>query len=136
MTTSALPEGRYGRPATPARRRRAVAGIVALAVAGVALVVWLGLHQANPAVTWRDVGFVVDGDRAVTVSFDVIRADPSVPVQCRVHALNIHYAQVGAVTVDVAPGELGAQRERVEIATTEAAVTGLVDICWVQEESG
>ncbi len=134
MTTPAPPEGRYGPPVTRASRRRAVAGMVVLAAVGLAVLGWLGLHQANPAVTWRDVGFVVDGDRAVTVTFDVIRADPSVPVRCRVQALNIHYGQVGVVEVDVAPGDLGAQRERVEIATTEAAVTGLVESCWVDSE--
>ncbi|MCV2396382.1 DUF4307 domain-containing protein [Actinotalea sp. M2MS4P-6] len=134
MTAPTVPEGRYGRPATPGRRRRAVLGVAALAVAGLAVLGWVISNTANPAVSWRDVGFEVDGSRAVTVTFDVMRADPSVPVQCRVQALNIHYAQVGVVTVDVEPGELSAQRERVEIATTEEAVTGVVHSCWVTQE--
>ncbi|MDO8106846.1 DUF4307 domain-containing protein [Isoptericola sp. b441] len=134
MSAPAPPEGRYG-PAPSARRRRwSALAIAGLAVVGVAFVVWLGLINANPAVSWKDVGFSVDGNSSVSVTFDVMRADPSVPAQCRVQALNAHFAQVGVVTVDIPPGERGAQRHHVEVATSEEATTGVVDRCWVTSE--
>lgn len=134
MSAPAPPEGRYGPVPTARRRRWTVAAIAAGAAVGVAFVVWLGLLNANPPVSWKDVGFSVDGDSSVEVQFDVMRADPSVPVQCRIQALNRYYAQVGVVTVDIGPGRLGAQRESAMVATSEEAVTGVVESCWVVEQ--
>ena len=134
MTAPTVPDGRYGPPATAASRRRALLGVVALAVLGLTVLAWVAMRTVNPAVSWRDVGFELDGDRAVTVVFDVIRADPSVPVVCRLEALNVHYAQVGVLMVDVAPGDRGAQRERAVVATNEEATTGIVQSCWVAQE--
>lgn len=132
--TVQLPAGRYGPLPSTQRRRRTTAALAGAGLLLVAVVVWLGLRTANPAVTWKDVGFEVHDDQRVTVVFDVIRADPSVPVVCRVQALNAHYGQVGVVSVEIGPGERGAQRERVEVATSELAVTGLVDACQVRAD--
>ncbi|HMO10604.1 MAG TPA: DUF4307 domain-containing protein, partial [Actinotalea sp.] len=71
---------------------------------------------------------------SVEVAFDVIRADPAVPVACRITALNRHYAEVGVVVVEIGPGQRGAERQRVEVATAEEATTGVVDSCWVQSD--
>jgi hypothetical protein len=131
MTAAAPPEGRYGPAPTPGRRRRTVIALAAVGAVGVAVTVWLGLNVASQPVTWRDVGFVVHGSSSVDVTFDVMRTDPSVPVQCQVQALNVHFAQVGVVVVDVAPGDLGSQRETAQVATSEEATTGVVHRCWV-----
>ena len=125
-----LPAGRYG-PAPGTARRRAVIGISVLAAAATAVVLWLGVGAMTAPVTWKDVGYDVVSDGEVEIVFDVVRYDPGAVVQCRVQALNRHYAQVGVVTADVAPGDRAAQRERVTVATTERAVTGLVESCWV-----
>lgn len=125
-----LPVGRYG-PPPGTGRRRAVIGIAALAVVATAVVAWLGFGTMTKPVTWKDVGYDVVSDGEVEIVFDVVRRDPGAAVQCRVQALNRHYAQVGVVTVPVAPGDRAAQRERVTVATTERAVTGLVESCWV-----
>ncbi|HWS57555.1 MAG TPA: DUF4307 domain-containing protein [Actinotalea sp.] len=135
MTTApGLPAGRYGpEPDARSGRRR----VLGLALAGAALVgvtLWVGLGAARTPVTWKDVGFSVDGPVGVEVVFDVIRIDPSVPVRCRVQALNQQYAQVGLVTLDVPPAPDRAQRLAVDVATTETAVTGLVDACWVVDD--
>ncbi|MCB2177350.1 MAG: DUF4307 domain-containing protein [Actinomycetales bacterium] len=131
MSAPAPPEGRYGPAPTARRRRWTVAAIGTGAALGVAFVVWLGLINASPPVSWKDVGFSVDGDASVEVTFDVMRSDPSIPAQCRIQALNRYYAQVGVVTVDIAAGTLGAQREHATVATSEEATTGIVESCWL-----
>ncbi len=127
MPPAELPEGRYGRRRAPWRQR---AVIVLAAVLGTAVVIWLGLQAAHPPVSWKDVGFTLNGDRSVTVEFYLMRSDPRTPVTCRVHALNAYYGEVGVVTEDFGPGSQPAQTARVEVATTEQAVTGVVDQCW------
>ena len=130
------PAGRYGR--SPARTpgsaptTRAKVGLWALGVAAVAVAVWLGLVAARSPVTWDDVGFTVQGADGVEVVFDVNRADPSVPVQCRLQALNQQFAQVGVLVVDIAPSTDAQQRFRSTVATAEPAVTGVVESCWVR----
>lgn len=126
-----LPVGRYGPPADPGRRRRGVAAVWALATGGVALVVWIGLDAANTPVTWTDVGFTLDGTRGVEVVYEVARTDPSVAVRCRLEALNQAYAQVGVLVVDVPASEARTERFASTVATSEPAVTGLVESCWV-----
>src|SRR3954463_6656604 len=73
MTTDQrpLPPGRYGKVPSPGRRRAAVvvAGL-ALAVA-LAWVVWAGLGQDSGGVHWSDVGYVIHGNTAVDVTYDV-----------------------------------------------------------------
>jgi len=85
-------------------------------------------------VDWDDVGFRVDGDAQVEVTFDVVRADPSRPATCRVEALNQSYAQVGVRTVEVAPSEHRRVRLTVPVATSETAVTGTVSSCRLVDE--
>jgi hypothetical protein len=126
-----VPVGRYGPAPDPGARRRRVLGLWAAGVVGLAVVVWLGLIAAAAPVTWKDVGFTITSAGEVEIAFDVIRADPSAPVQCRVQALNDTYAQVGVRTVDVPPADRRAVRQRAVIATSELATTAVVDRCWV-----
>ena len=119
---------------TARRRRWTVAAIGTGAALGVTLVVWLGVINASPPVSWKDVGFTVDGDARVEVQFDVMRSDPLGPAQCRIQALKIYHAQVGVVTVDIPPGRLGAQRHSATVATSEEATTGLVESCWLVDQ--
>lgn len=125
------PAGRYGPPPSAARRRRARLAVAALALAGVALVLWIGLGAARTPVRWEDVGFTVDGAERVEIVYDVVRLDPSVAVRCRLQALSQDYAQVGVLVVDVPPAERPAQRFATTVATSQPAVTGVVESCWV-----
>lgn len=134
-TPTSPPAGRYGTEPTPGSRRRSVLTLWALGIALLAVTVWFGLGAARTPVTWQDVGFVLDGADQVDVTYTVSRIDPSVPVQCRVHALNVRYGQVGVRTVDVGPSAERTVRLTTTIATSEDAVTGIVDSCWVTEDS-
>lgn len=131
---STVPAGRYGPVPDERSRRRTVVAIWAAGIVGLGLAVWLGLIAATDPVTWKDVGFTVEGADRTEIVFDVIRTDPSTPVRCRVEALDTTYAQVGVRTVDVAPGDRQAQRERAVIATSGLPTTAVVSTCWVVEE--
>ena len=133
-STAGVPAGRYGPPPDPARRRLAVVATGALAAVAVGLAVWIGLGVGDAPVTWKDIGFTVQGTTAVDVEFEVQRADPSVPVRCRLEALNQAYGQVGVIVVDIPAAAQDRQRFGATIATSELAVTGGVDTCWVGDE--
>lgn len=122
------PADRYGRAATPRRRLLARAGVAALAVAGVALVLWIGLGAAATPVRWEDVGYRVDGSSAVEVTFDVIM-EPGSTATCRVQALSQSHAEVGVQTVDIGAARERTQRVTTTVPTAEAAVTGVVHSC-------
>jgi len=136
MTATAAPAGRYGPPPDPRRRRRGVVALALLGLAGVALVVWLGLGMASAPVSWAQVGFRIAGAESVEVTYDVTRPDPSIGVECRVEAQNRSHAQVGVVVVEVPPASQGTVRLSTPVATSETAVTGFVDECWVPEDAG
>jgi hypothetical protein len=125
---------RYGRapatrPGTPTRP--VLLGMWALGAGAVVLAAWLGLRSAGGPVTWDDVGFTLGGSRGVEVVYDVNRPDPSVAVRCRLEALNQQFAQVGVLVVDVPASERSQERFRSTVATSEPAVTGVVESCWV-----
>jgi hypothetical protein len=124
----APPPGRYG-PAPVRSRRLVVAALVLLGVAAVALAAWLGLRVGVVPVDWHDVGFSVEGDDLLEVTFDVTRPDPSRPASCVVEALNESHAQVGVVTVEVPASADGRVRLTTTVRTSERAVSGTVVSC-------
>lgn len=125
--------GRYG-PVRTARGRR---GIVVAAVLGgalvVALLVWIGAGLLRDPVQWRDVGFVVQGADRVEVTFDVVK-DPAATAECTIHALSSSFAEVGVISTTVGPAPDRVERHTVTVATSELAVTGVVDSCRVLED--
>lgn len=123
------PAGRYGPEPRPGAARLRTALLALLGAAAVGVAAWFGLASGDAAVSWKDVGFTID-EGSVDVVFDVIRPDPSVPAECRLQALNEQHAQVGVVTVAVAPAEDRVQRLRATVAVSEPAVTGVVETCW------
>jgi hypothetical protein len=112
-----------------------VLALWALGLATLAVATWFGLGAARTPVTWQDVGFRLDGAGQVEMTYTVARIDPSAPVQCRLQALNEQYGQVGVRTVDVGPSTERSVRLTTTIATSEAAVTGIVDCCWLADDS-
>lgn len=123
------PPGRYGPTRPPCTGRLLVPALVLLGAAGVAVAIWLGLRVGVVPVSWHDVGFRVDGDESVEVTFDVTRTDPTEPATCMVEALNNAHAQVGVVTVEVAPSTATRVRLTTQVRTSELAVSGTVRSC-------
>jgi len=127
------PAGRYGPEPTARSARRARIGIVAAAVVGLAVVVWIGLSMAGKPVSFKDVGFHVDGSRSVDVTFEVTKPKEST-VTCTLTALSESYAEVGVRTVEVGPADTATRRVTATVQTTELAVTGIVDSCALVED--
>ena len=114
--------------AAPRRRRGwAVAGgIVGLVVA--VLVGWWTLRNEGQRITATTIGYRVESNTTVTVSFDVSRP-PGLAVTCTVRALDGHFTVVGAADIVVPPeGERVVHLEKA-VRTTSRAVTGVVQDC-------
>ena len=128
VTVLQPPPGRYGPPPTPLTRRRRRIGLIVAAVVGLAVAVWIALNVASQPVSWKDVGFHVQGPQAIDVTFEVTkpRADT---VVCKVRALSEAYSEVGVRMVTVGPADEATQRVTATVQTTELAVSGTVDRC-------
>lgn len=123
-----VPADRYGRRPSQGRRRAVVAGLGVLAALGVAVVVAIGLRMADQPVRTQTVGYQVHDAGSVEVVFDVTMA-PGSAARCTVEALNLRHAQVGVRDVEVGPSDVPTQRVTALVATSEEAVTGVVDRC-------
>ncbi len=127
---ASLPPGRYGRAPSAGRRRAWRIGIGALAAAGVALVVWLGIGYSDRPVRWSDVGFDVVSSERIDVTFEVTMK-PGTTAVCTLDALATNFAQVGTVDIRVGPSEQTQAHYTATIATSELATTGVVSSCAV-----
>lgn len=122
------PAGRYGPAPTAGRRRLAVAGIVATALVGIGITIWIGLGQASTPVRYDDFGFKVVSSEQIDVTFQV-SMEPGTQAECTIDALSENYAQVGTVDVVVGPNDQLEGRYTVSVATSELATTGIVESC-------
>jgi hypothetical protein len=112
-----------------ARRRRGwtIAGAIAGVVAAV-LIGWWTLRNEGQRITATTIGYKVESDTSVAVSFDVSRP-PGLAVTCSVRALDSHFTVVGTADVVVPPeGEQVVHLQKA-VRTTSRAVTGLVQDC-------
>jgi hypothetical protein len=130
MSTPAPPRDRYGRTGTPAaaRRRLAVVAGVLLTLT-VAWAAWAAVAQSGDGVSWNDVGYRVQGDSTVEVTFDVGVPAAGTPVVCTLRALNAGHAVVGLIDVELTPARSGTNRVTRNVPTSETAVTGVVKAC-------
>ena len=128
MTVLQPPPGRYGPSPTAATHRRRRLGLIAVAAVGLAIAVWIALNVAGQPVSWKDVGFHVQGPEAIDVTFEVTKPRQDTVV-CKVRALSEAYSEVGVRMVTVGPADEGTQRVTATVQTTELAVSGTVDRC-------
>lgn len=120
---------RYGADVNPqaTRIRRIIAASIGGAIA-LALAIWIGAGLLRPTVTGEVVGFTVRDTTSIDVVFDVTKA-PEATAVCTIEALSSAFAQVGLVDVEVGPSEGSIVRVTAEVATSEAAVSGVVRAC-------
>jgi hypothetical protein len=112
-----------------ARRRRAWRVTAVVVVVGAAVLIgWWTLRNESQRITATTIGYKVESDTSVWVSFDVSRP-PGLAVTCTVRALDTHYTVVGTADIVVPPqGERVVHLEKV-VRTTTRAVTGVVQDC-------
>jgi hypothetical protein len=91
---------RYG-TSSRSRRPLSIAGMLTLAVVGLAWLLWVVLFHGRPQVTSEMVGFTVDGQHAVAARYTVVRRDVSVPASCLLRAYADDHSVVGELTVPV-----------------------------------
>jgi hypothetical protein len=92
------------------------------------LVGWWTFRNEGQRITATTIGYKVESDTAVTVSFDVSRP-PGVAVTCTVRAMDGHFTVVGTTDIVVPPeGERVIHLEKA-VRTTSRAVTGVVQDC-------
>ena len=131
MNTTAI-DARYGR--TPGRRRRgrllAIVAAAGVVVVVVAWVLWVGLFGPAAGLGSRDLGYVIDGDSAVEVRYEVT-VDAGDSASCALQALNSDFGVVGWKVVAIPPSDKGTRQFRETLRTSEAAVTGLIYRCWL-----
>ena len=102
--------------------------LVAAAVGGV---IWIGLVQANPAVSAKVVKFGVVSDTEVSYTLTVDRPDPSKAVHCRVIAQSTDFQRVGSVDLPVPPSAERVVDASGTFRTAFRATSVSLDRCWV-----
>jgi hypothetical protein len=123
-----VPADRYGPPPSPTRRVAAIV-LAVLALAGaLAWAGWIGLDAARKGVAWSDVGFVVEGDSAVRVTYDVTK-DPQDTAVCSLRALDANKVAVGVAQVRVGPADARTTRHTDTVRTSTLAVAATVRTC-------
>ena len=91
------------------------------------LVIWRGLATTLGAVTPQVVGYSVESDSELTLTYEVVRpADTA--LTCELTGLDERKGPVGTVVDEIPAGESPVRRE-VTIRTTQRAVTGVVTSC-------
>lgn len=117
----------------PTNRRWVVIGGVLITVF-TAAVIALGVYLQMDRVRWTVTSYEVVDDRTVEVGFD-IRRPADTAVVCRVQALAIDFATVGATDVTIpadAGGGAKTVHEDVVVRTTTRANTGTVQNCVIE----
>lgn len=125
--TSGAAAGRYDSHRGISRTTQVRLAVAAVTVA-VLSIAWVTMGPSASTVRGKDFGFSVQGPEAVDITFDVAKPRDAT-VRCTVEALNENYAQVGTKEVLVGPAEVDEARYTTTIATTELAVTAVVDEC-------
>lgn len=128
----AAPAGRYGPPPGTGRRPLVVAALVVTAVLVLGWMVWVVVSSRSP-VTWTDVGFRIQGNEQVDVTYDVHK-DKDATVVCTLRALDQSKGTVGSTDVVVGPSSGDSVRRTDTVRTSALAVTGFVHQCVVQDD--
>jgi Domain of unknown function (DUF4307) len=120
------PENRYGPGPRPHRRIAMFVAVGALAVAGLAWVLWAAFSYAYPPIRATLVSYTVT-DTTVTVKFQIVK-NAEYPATCTVRARNREGAEVGSRDVTI-PAGVRTDTLTEELTTTGKPVTGEVRDC-------
>jgi hypothetical protein len=100
-----------------------------LALAGaLAWAGWAGLSATSGGVSWSDVGFDVQGDTAVSLTYDITK-DPAATAICSLRALDTNKTAVGVAQVRIGPSSTRTTRRTDTVRTSTLAVSATVRTC-------
>jgi hypothetical protein len=128
MTNEILAQ-RYGTKKPSSKRKQLILGISGV-VAMVATTAWFAVANHSP-ISFTDVGFSVVSEYKVRVDFELQMPVGTVGY-CNIQALSNSFGVVGHKQFEFGPFETETLRFSETINTTDLAVTGLVDECWVR----
>ena len=123
---------RYGQSREKNRRGRILGISVAaiFAVILVAWVVWATFDGDGSKLEAKDTGHEIVSDDLVEVAFD-LTIPAAAESRCIVEALNGKFAVVGWKVVTIPASDQTTRRITEQVRTSEKAVTGLVNRCWL-----
>ena len=119
---------RYAPAATPRSRRLRIIGAVAGIAVGIAGAAYLSFGDPDSSVRGQEVSYSVTSSESVEMTFNVAKPLDATVV-CTLNALNTNYAQVGTRSVTIGPSDVQEAQFTVQIATTELAVTAVIESC-------
>ena len=93
-------------------------------------IVWAGLHQAEPAISYSLVAFNNDDPRKTEIRYIVNRRDSSLPATCVIAARDIDKVIVGQID-DHIPASSGAIERTISIPSRADAVNAGVITCYL-----
>ncbi len=121
-----------------ARTKRAI--LIAALAAGVAFMAWVSTSNATASVTFKDIGYSTPDATLAEIDFEVTK-DPAVAAKCAVKALDSKFAIVGWKVLEIGPNPVDAGTDggrttvhRAQIRTESAAVSAVVDNCWLADK--
>lgn len=129
-TTQQMLDDRYGRVRRRGRVRAFWIAVIAIAVGGFGYLAWSTVATAMVTVDPADLGYEVQDESTVSVSFQFSAPDER-DVACAVSALDEEFGTVGWKIFEYGPGDGRTQRHTEEVPTVAEATTGLVNSCWV-----
>jgi hypothetical protein len=103
---------------------------LSFAIIGGAWLLWAGLHQADPAISYSLIAFNNDDPRNTELRYTINRRDPSREATCVVAARDIDKVIVGQLD-DQIPAASGAIERRVTIPSRADAVNAGVTTCYL-----
>ncbi len=100
-------------------------------IIGGAWIIWAGLHQAEPRISYSLVAFNNEDPRNTEIRYIVTRRDPSQPAICSIAARDFYKVIVGQIE-DRVPASEGPVERTLTIPSRADAVNAGVISCYIE----
>lgn len=111
--------------------------VIAALVLAMAFMAWIATSSAQTPVTFKDIGYSTVDETQAEVDYQVTKY-PGATAKCAIKAMDSKFAVVGWKVVEIGPNDPkeGADggsttAQRTVLRTESAAVSGVVDSCWI-----
>lgn len=111
--------------------------VIAVLVLAMAFLAWIATSSAQTPVSFKDIGYSTVDETRAEVDYQVTKY-PGATAKCAIKAMDSKFAVVGWKVVEIGPNDpkTGADggsttAQRTVLRTESAAVSGVVDSCWI-----